>query len=60
MTVTLYGKDDGRTVRAITGPRTPVKGRDFRIAIVREVSTPGQPVRRNTYRTTYNKPPEDH
>ncbi len=58
LTVSLYGSDDGRTVTAITGSRTPVRGRDFRITITRKVAVPGKPVRQESFRTTYNKPPE--
>lgn len=60
LTVAIYGHDDGRSVSAITGERRPVPGRDFRITVSRELRIPGQPVRRTSFTTTYNKPPEDH
>jgi vancomycin resistance protein YoaR len=60
LTVTLYGHDDGRTVTGTTGPRVAVPGRDFRIKISRTVAVPGAPVRRDSFTTTYNRPPADH
>ena len=60
LTVTLYGHDDGRRVEAISGPREPVPGRDFRIRITRLVHLPNGTVRRDGFTTTYNKAPEGH
>lgn len=57
LTVTLYGRDDGRSVRSTTGPRTPVAGKDFRITVTRETAIPGQPVTRESWTTTYSRPP---
>jgi hypothetical protein len=58
LTVSLYGQNDGRSVRAISGPRTPVNGADFRIHIVRIVSIPGKPPQQDGFTTSYNKPPK--
>lgn len=58
LTVTLYGRDDGRTVRSTSGPRRPVPGRDFRITVTRVVTVPGRGTTRDSMTTTYNKPPK--
>lgn len=58
LTVTLYGHNDGRTVRGVSGPRQPVPGRDFRITITRTVSVPGRKPQTDSFTTTYNKPPQ--
>jgi vancomycin resistance protein YoaR len=57
LTVALYGAADGRTVQAIAGPRRPVPGRDFRIVVERIVTLPGRAAQRESFTTTYNKPP---
>jgi hypothetical protein len=58
LTVTLYGRDDGRVVTGVSGPRIPLSGRDFRITVSRTISVPGRATRRQTYTTSYNKPPK--
>jgi vancomycin resistance protein YoaR len=60
ITVTLYGHDDGRWVESISGPRTPVAGRDFRVRITRRIHLQSGTVLEDGFTTTYNKPPEDH
>jgi vancomycin resistance protein YoaR len=58
LTVALYGKGDGRTVQAVSGPRKPVAGRNFRIVVSRVLTVPGRATARETFTTTYNKPPK--
>ena len=57
VTITLYGRNDGRTVQVTTGPRVDVPSKDFRITVTRLMTVPGQPARREQFTTTYNKPP---
>jgi hypothetical protein len=59
LTVALYGQGDGRIVDAVSGPRRPLPGRDFQITVSRIVRVPGQPVRRDSYTTFYDKAPKD-
>lgn len=58
LTVTVYGRDDGRTVTSTTGPRRPIPGRDFRITVSRVTRIPGRAAAEDTMTTTYNKPPK--
>lgn len=58
VTVTLYGVADGRTVRAVTGPRRSVAGRDFRVTVTRIVDRPGRPTLTRSRTTTYNRAPD--
>jgi vancomycin resistance protein YoaR len=58
LTVALYGNADGRTVLAVSSARQPVAGRNFRILVTRELTVPGKPTQRETFTTTYNKPPK--
>ncbi len=58
LTVALFGHGDGRRVSGVTGDRTPVAGRDFRIKVTRTVALPGRPARSQTFTTTYNRSPE--
>lgn len=60
LTVALYGANDGRSVQAITGARRGAAGRDFRITVTRVLQLPGKPAQRESFTTTYNKPPEGH
>lgn len=57
LTVALYGQNDGRVVDAISGPRRPLAGRDFRITVARVVRIPGRPAQRESFTTSYNRPP---
>jgi hypothetical protein len=58
LTVTLYGRDDRSMVTSVSGPRIPVSGGDFRITVSRVVSVSGRPARRESFTTTYDKPPK--
>lgn len=58
LTVTLYGRNDRRVVTGVSGPRMPVPGKNFRITVSRVISIPGRPTRRQSFTTTYNKPPK--
>ncbi len=60
LSVAIYGRDDGRTVEAISGPRRPIPNRDFRITITRLLRLPGRVPQKDSFTTTYNQPPEDH
>ena len=59
VTVTLYGANGGRRVRAAAGPRRPVPGRDFTITVTRTIRYPDGRVARQPYITTYDEPPDD-
>lgn len=59
VTVTIYGHDDGRSIRSTTGARKPVKGKAFRITVTRVTTVPGRPPSSNSMTTTYNNPPAD-
>jgi vancomycin resistance protein YoaR len=58
LTVTLYGRNDRRVVTGVSGPRMPVPSKNFRITVSRVISIPGRPTRRQSFTTTYNKPPK--
>lgn len=57
VTVSLYGANGGRRVRARSGPRQPLPGRDFAVTVTREVVYPGGRRLRQPYTTSYDKPP---
>lgn len=57
VTVTLYGANGGRRVRASSGPRQPLPGRDFAVTVTREIAYPGGRRVRQPYTTSYDKPP---
>lgn len=57
VTVSIYGRNDGRSVSTETGPRRPVRGKDFRVTVTRVLSVPGQPRRTERVTTTYNRAP---
>lgn len=57
VTVSLYGANGGRRVRARSGPRQPLPGRDFAVTVTREVVYPGGRRVRQPYTTSYDKPP---
>lgn len=57
VTVSLYGDNGGRQVRASASERTPVPGRDFSITVTRTIRYgDGRQARQQTT-TTYDKPP---
>ena len=58
VTVWLYGDNGGRRVRAITGERSAVPGRDFSITVTREVRYPDGRTVRQPRTTTYDQPVE--
>ncbi len=53
MTVSLYGDNGGRTVRAIAGPRRPGPGDSFSIEVTRVVRYGDGRVERTPRTTTY-------
>lgn len=60
VTVTLYGDNDGRRVRAEPGERRKVGDEDFTITVTRVVRYPGGRVAREPFTTRYGNPaPED-
>lgn len=56
VTVSLYGDNGGRRVQALTGPRQPVAGGDFRITVTRVIRFPGGETTRESFTTTYETP----
>ena len=59
VTVSLYGANGGRRVRAVAGPRRSVAGGDFSITVTRVVRYRNGRVARERYTTTYDRPPAD-
>ena len=57
VSVALYGDNGGRRVRAATGPREPVPGRDFSVTVTRRITRPGGRTTSESYTTTYDRPP---
>ena len=57
VSVTLYGDNGGRRVRARSGPRTPVAGGDFALSVTRKIRHPGGRTTAESYTTTYDRPP---
>ncbi|MQA80238.1 MAG: hypothetical protein GEV10_17425 [Streptosporangiales bacterium] len=57
VTVTLYGDNGGRKVKADTGSRRPVAGGDFQMSVTRVIRYPDGRVEREPYTTRYSKPP---
>lgn len=57
VTVSLYGANGGRRVRAVTGTRQPVPGRDFAITVTRIIRYADGRVVRQPHTTTYDRPP---
>ena len=55
VTVALYGDNGGREVQAITGSRTAVPGKDFRITVTRRIT--GPVMREQKVTTLYNQAP---
>ena len=58
VTVSLYGANGGRRVRAETGPRQAAPGHDFKIIVTRVVRYADGRQTRQAYTTTYDDPPE--
>lgn len=56
VTVSLYGGNGGRRVRAVSGPRTTVPGRDFDITVTRVIRYSDGEVEREDFTTSYAKP----
>jgi vancomycin resistance protein YoaR len=59
VSVTLYGDNGGRTVRASHGPRRDTGDGGFRIAVTRTISGGDGRGDRRTFTTTYDPPPEE-
>ena len=59
VTVSLYGANGGRRVRAGSDPRQRVPGRDFSITVTRTIRYGDGRVVRQPFTTTYDEPPED-
>ncbi len=57
VTVSLYGDNGGRRVRAKSGPRQALPGRDFAITVTRRIRYADGRVVRQPYTTSYDKPP---
>ena len=57
VTVSLYGEDDGRRVRALTGPRRAVAGRAFSITVTRVLRRGDGRVARQPVTAIYDEPP---
>jgi vancomycin resistance protein YoaR len=57
VSVALYGDNGGRRVRATSGPREPVRGRDFSVTVTRRITRPGGRTTSEAYTTTYDRPP---
>jgi vancomycin resistance protein YoaR len=58
VSVSLYGDNGGRRVRARSGERLPVPGGDFSVTVTREVRYPDGRVAEEPFTTTYDLPPE--
>jgi vancomycin resistance protein YoaR len=59
VTVALYGGGGRRVVKAITGPRLPVEGKDFSITVTRVVRYADGREVRQPFVTRYDVPPEE-
>ena len=57
VTVSLYGANGGRRVRAAAGARRAVGGRDFAITVTRTIRYPDGRILRQPHTTTYDRPP---
>ena len=58
VTVSLFGDNGGRRVRAETGERRDGAGKDFAITVTRVIRYDDRPEARQAYTTTYEEPPE--
>lgn len=59
VTVSLFGRSDGRRVSAHHGERRPVDGGDFRITVTRTIRYESGTVVRQPQTTVYRKPRDD-
>ena len=59
VTVSLYGDNGGRRVRASSGEREPYPGGNFKITVTRVVRYPGGRVARQPFQSRYENPPAD-
>ena len=59
VTVSLYGANGGRRVRASAGPRRSTMGGGFSITVTRTIRYGDGRVVRQAYSTTYDPPPKD-
>jgi len=57
ITISLYGENGGRRVRAQSGPRQRPPGRDFALTVTRSIRYPSGRVVHQPYTTTYDRPP---
>jgi len=57
VTVSLYGDNRGRRVRAESGPRQTLAGRDFAVTVTRRIRYADGRVIRRPYTTSYDRPP---
>ena len=57
VTVSVYGANTRRRVRAQTGPRMPAQGGDFAITVTRVLRFRDGKVDRQAYTTRYDRPP---
>jgi len=57
LTVSLYGDNGARRVRAESGPRRPLPGRDFAVTVTRRITYANGRVERQPYTTSYDQPP---
>ncbi len=56
VTVSLYGSNGGRRVRAVSGVRKAVSGGDFSVAVTRVTRYAGGRVKREPFTSTYGTP----
>ncbi|MGI8730675.1 MAG: VanW family protein [Solirubrobacteraceae bacterium] len=59
VSVSLYGDNGGRRVKASNGERMPLPGRDFSLVVTREVRYPGGKVAEDSFMTRYDNPPAE-
>ena len=59
ITVSVYGQATDRVVSAVTGARRPFAGGTFQIAVDRVITSPDGTQVTETFRTRYNRPPEE-
>jgi len=57
VSVSLYGDNGGRRVRADSSPRRPLPGRDFAVTVTRTIRYPDGRTTRQPYTTSYDTAP---
>ncbi|MEJ7797524.1 MAG: hypothetical protein WKF42_03420 [Solirubrobacteraceae bacterium] len=57
VTASLYGDNRGRRVRAESGPRQPLAGRNLAVTVTRRIRYADGGVERQPYTTSYDRPP---